>query len=714
MSAEVQQLVYFVSGMWCSTCAKNVRETVANLEGVESADLNYASKLLLVRPSKTLDLGPLDQEIQSKVVRTGFGIKKQSEGWILQFHESLKQESNRKVPWTLISLVWFLAMWSSMLAFAGYLGGDLSKIELYALSVASSAFGLPAILLGIFPFGKAGVRALIFGKLLTLDLFIFFGGLSALAVSVAALLTQSHVTYSDSGSMIIAILLLTKKIENSIASTLTSKILFQLHPKNKTVEVYRKNQWVTAETDQIKKGDLVKVMAQETVPFDGRLESERSEINNHLMNGESLPVKLKNGDHVLAGAIANENFVLEVTSPQGERKIDAWAEAALLSENQKSQYTRLFSRIEGGLVIFAFLGAVIIATVQAFKGADTLLIIESFFVGILIFCPCLFASIIPLAKQITYLALQNRGIFISRADALFDLSKISQFFIDKTGTLESTESIFVPLSEDIEVATPYLKGLAKISTHPILRGLTITGATKDIAKIEEHPGKGLAAKAVDGTEIIVGQASFLEEMGVAPHESSTYPFVVINRRIVGQIYIQSAYDERSHNFLKSLLEQDKNAQVQILSGDPRPSAGTNFVGLDPRISFHGNLAPEEKAREISSDSVFIGDGLNDTLALAKARVSFRIGHRVLGFAPVDFHLQIPNLNLILSTIRYSKKFRKVLFQTGCAAFFYNAIALTLAGLGKFSPLGAVISMLFSFAIMLLSISRLHKVPEVNT
>lgn len=714
MSAEAQQLVYFVSGMWCSTCAKNVRESVANLEGVESADLNYASKLLLVRPSRSLDLGPLDQAIQSKVVRTGFGIKKQSEGWILQFHESLKQESNRKVPWTLISLVWFLAMWSSMLAFAGYLGGDLSKFDLYALSIASSAFGLPAILLGIFPFGKAGIRALIFGKLLTLDLFIFFGGLSALAVSIFALLTQSHVTYADSGSMIVAILLLTKKIENSVVSTLTSKILFQLHPKNKTVEVYRKNQWICAETAQIRKGDLVKVMAQDTVPFDGRLESERSEINNHLMSGESHPILLKKGDHVLAGAIANENFVLEVTSPQGERKIDAWAEAALLSENQKSRYTKLFSRIESGLVIFAFLGAVVIATFQAFKGADTRLIVESFFVGILIFCPCLFASIIPLAKQITYLALQNHGIFISRTDALFDLSKISQFFIDKTGTLESTESIYVPLSEDIEVAIPYLKGLAKISTHPILRGLTVTGAAKGIAKIEEYPGNGLIAKADGGAEIIVGRSSFLEKMGIVPRESSNYPFVVINRRIVGHIYVQSIYDKRSQHFLKSLLEQDKNAQVQILSGDPRPGAGSNFVVLDPRISFHGNLAPEEKARKLSNDSAFIGDGLNDTLALAKARVSFRIGHRVLGFAPVDFHLQVPNLNLVLSTIRYSKKFRKILIQTACAAFLYNAVALTLAGLGKFSPLGAVISMLFSFSIMLLSVSRLRKVPEVNT
>jgi cation transport ATPase len=163
--------------MWCSTCAKNIRESVAQIEGVDSADLNYASKLLVVRTNTATNSGPLDQSVQAKVVRIGFGIKKQSDGWILNFHESLKRESNRKIPWLLVSLVWFFAMWSSMLAFAGYAGGELSSDELYYLALASSAFGLPAILIGVVPFGKSGLRALWFSRLLTLDFFIFFGGM---------------------------------------------------------------------------------------------------------------------------------------------------------------------------------------------------------------------------------------------------------------------------------------------------------------------------------------------------------------------------------------------------------------------------------------------------------------------------------------------------------------------------------------------------------
>ncbi|MCC6137795.1 MAG: cation-translocating P-type ATPase, partial [Bdellovibrionaceae bacterium] len=437
------------------------------------------------------------------------------------------------------------------------------------------------------------------------------------------------------------------------------------------------------------------------------------EINNHLMNGEAHTVRLKKGDHIFAGAIAQCEIKLSVTSPQGERKIDSWAETAILSENNKSQHMKLFSKIESGLVVFAFGGAILIAGIQALKGAETRLIIESFFVGILIFCPCLLAGIIPLMKQMVHLALLKRGIMLLRADALLDLAKVTNFFFDKTGTLEAIESDFVPLSEDSEHAIPYLNSLAERSKHPILRGLKTTGGRQSIEKIIEHPGKGLEAFASDGAKIIVGRANFLKEMGLETSSESAFPLVSINRTLVGQIIVKSVYDSNSHHFLKKLLNISRNAKIEILSGDPSSGAGTSFTKLDQRISYFGNLTPEEKAERIHGASAFVGDGLNDTLALAKSRVSFRVGHRILGFAPVDLHLQSPNLELILATIEYSKKYRKVLIQTGCGALLYNVLAVTLAGLGKFSPLGAVLSMLASFSIMLLSVSRLSKVQEVR-
>ncbi len=709
-----KDLIYFISGMWCSTCAKNIRESVTQIEGIESADLNYASKLLIVKPS--YELPGLDESIQEKIIRIGFGVKKQSDGWIASYRERLQNEANRKIPWVQVSLVWFLAMWSSMLAFAGYIGGELSQGELHALALASSFFGLPAILIGIYPFAKAGVRALWFSRLLTLDFFIFVGGCSAVGVSIFSLISNSSGTYADSGSMIVAILLLTKKIENSIVTSTTSNILYQIRSDSSLVEIFRKGTWAQAEASQVKKNDIVRFSPEDTVAFDGALISDTAPINNHLMSGESDVITLKKGDHIFAGAIAKSRIEMSVLAPQGARKIDAWAESAVIGGGRESRYSRILAKAESALVMVAFLGALTIASVHAFRGNKTEDVIESFFVGILIFCPCLFASILPLASQMAYLALLKSGIMLHRSDALLDLSQISNFYFDKTGTLEAVDSIFMPFKNGKENdVLPYLKSISEKASHAILRGLNISGESNAINDLREFAGLGGVAKADDGALICVGKESFLESQGVdvIEYEDLVGTLVSLNGEIVGEIVSKSAYDTMARRFLERLLTLVPDSRIEILSGDPKAGAGKALTQIDPRISFLGNLSPSEKAESIRANAVFVGDGLNDTLALSRARVSFRLGHRISGFAPVDFELRSPNLDLILSAIKYSKKFRRVLVQTGCAAAVYNVAALVLASLGVFSPLGAVLSMLGSFSLMLLSTFRLNVVEGVK-
>jgi cation transport ATPase len=442
------------------------------------------------------------------------------------------------------------------------------------------------------------------------------------------------------------------------------------------------------------------------------LKSPEGKINNHLLSGERDAVTLRTGDHIFAGAIAAMPLELTVAGPQGQRKIDLWAEAALLSGNRKSTYSELFAKLETVLVVGAFSGALLIAGVSAMKGADLRHVVESFFVGILVFCPCLFASIIPLTKQISHLALLRSGILLSRADALLDLGRVRNFYFDKTGTLEATESTFVSFDGD-KMVPLYLKELASKCVHATLRGLN-EGEDKSLLwKLEERPGKGVVAWTRDGEQLVVGRLYFLKEMGVEIGKGldSAFSHVALNKKIAGQIIRKKIYDSKSKYFLKNLLSRVPQAQIEILSGDPAPGAGEAFIGLDERIRFRGNLSPEEKAQALRAPSAFIGDGLNDTLALAKADVSFRIGSRIMGFAPVDFQLQLPNLNLVIVALRYAGKYRRILLQTASAALIYNLTALSLAVFGRFSPLGAVLAMFGSFSLMLLSVSRLSRVKE---
>ncbi len=707
------QLIYFISGMWCGTCAKSVRKSVHHIAGVVGAELNYASKLLIVTTNSPHNIDPIDLEIQTTVYKIGFGIKKQSSGWILGFQNDLRRESEQKLTWLYISIVWFLAMWSSMLAFAGYLG-DLSRSEHHYLSIASCVFGLPAILLGIIPYARAGVRALYFAKILTLDFFIFVGGLSAISASLFSLFSGGHLTYADSGAMILSILLLTKKTESLLNRNVTSRILYQIHDAKESIEVYRDGRWVRAENTKIRKGHRIRLSAGETIPFDGQLESKDAAINHHLISGENAPVSLKAGDDLLAGTIAITPLEMIVRSAQGERSIDVWAEASLLAEVQKTFWPKLFAKIEESLTLVAGLGAVTIAVAYLLKGASILVAVEGFFIGVLVFCPCLFASIIPLTRQMAHLTLIRHGIMLHRSEALLDLARAKTFYFDKTGTLEATESSFVYLNDKYDVI-PVLSALAKASTHVTLRGLSLPPHTIDLTGVQEIPGQGLIANTTDGAEILVGRLDFLKEHGVIFDiaAESTYSYVAMNREIVGYILRKTIYDEAVKNTLKHLLQTIAQSRIEILSGDPKPEAGKSFCDLDSRIIYFGNLRPHEKAERIKEHSVFIGDGLNDTLALAKADVGIRLGHRVSGFAPVDFQLQFHDLNLVIMVVRYAKKYRRILIETCAAAFVYNVTAFTLAILGIFTPLGAVMAMAGSFGLMLLSVLRLQSLKSTQ-
>lgn len=714
MTEPSPSLIYFVSGMWCASCAKNIRTAVLQIDGVQSADINFASKLLAVHSTSPAQSNTVDELVQKKIQEIGFGVKKQPKGWVLDFHEKLKAESKNKISWTRVCLVWFLAMWSSMTAFTGYVGGNLSEADKFNISLMSSVFGLPAILIGIIPYADAGLRALRFSKILTLDLFIFIGGFSAIGVSILSLLSNSSMTYADSGAMIVGILLLSKRVEISAFRKLTSNILYQLHSQKSSLRILKKESWLPIESSQVKKGDIIQVPRNETIPLDGFLVSDQGSINNHLINGEARSVDLKKGDYLFAGAIANSDLEISVVAPQGERKIDDWAERALTSTSGTSDYARALQLIEGSLVTVAFLGALCIAGIHYLKGAENKQIIESFFIGILIFCPCLFASIIPLSKQIVYLTLLETGVLIKNEDALLKLNKASRFYIDKTGTLETLEATYIPMSEEGKKALPYLKSLSEKSKHIILRNLKIPGESIPLTYIVEYPGSGVFAKCSSGVEVCIGRPQFvLKDKNDKADYDQSLPLVSLNKKVVGQIFTKSKYAEEAQNFLRQLLEEYPESKIDILSGDPTPNIGSRYNRLDKRITYYGNLSPEEKAQHILPNSVFIGDGLNDTLALAKSSVSFRLGHRIQGFAPVDFQLQTPNLNLILQTMNFAKKYQKVLLQTAIAALVYNIIAISLASFGKFTPLGAVMCMAISFTLMLLSIQRLRILPQIR-
>ena len=733
---------YFVSGMFCGTCAKTVEARIAGLSPVRSARLNFASKLLSVEFLDAVDPTVLESLVERELSRIGFAGKKQDPGWTRTFQDDLRKEQAQAVPPWLLATVFFFAMWSSTAAFAKYLG-DLEPSAEQLLSTISTVVGLPAILLGVVPFARAGGRAFVRGKTLTLDLFVALGGLSALSLSLFNIWTGSHQTYVDSGAMILVVLLCTKVLEGRLAGTLVGRILYHVDDVEPQVERLKDGARKRLFSTQIRIGDLVAFEPGQTVALDGVLKSDHALLNLHLLSGESIDQRLEKGATVLAGSIARSALEIQVTHPIGHRTIDAWAESALISQSRPHRYSIILRHWESRLTALALTGATVLGLFRYQQTAQISSAVEAFFVGVLLFCPCLFVSILPLAKQMAHLALAEKGILLQRAECLFDLHGVETIYFDKTGTLEAVESIYRPTnavslnfprshsqasgslySHDPDSHTQVrvrslLASLRQYHHHPVLSGLADDASpAPDLCTpdLQEVPGMGVTAHWSSTQEtLIVGRpAHVLKLLNVRhPADAGDEPLVAYNGSVVGQILTARLYDETAQKVLTALLNRPqlpRRAPLTILSGDPKPEAGTKYLALAPqRIVYHGNLTPEEKAQRIAPNSLFVGDGLNDTLALAQATVSLRVGQRVRGFAPVDLQLLQPNLERILDIWNYSHRFVNVLKQSALLALTYNLIAWTLAVFGWFTPLGAVLAMLTSLLFMSAGLSRLTKV-----
>ena len=794
---------YFVSGMFCGTCAQTVEAQIAKFGAVRSARLNFASKLLRVEFHEALDSEDVDSLIEDELARSGFAGKKQDPGWMRTFQDDLRREQAQAVPPWLLATVVFFAMWSSTAAFAKYLG-DIEHSAEQLLSTLSTLVGLPAILLGVVPFARAGVRALVRGRTLTLDLFVALGGLSALSLSLFNLWHGSSQTYVDSGAMILVVLLCAKVLEARLAGTFVSRILYHVEDAEPQVERLKDGVRRKLLATQIRVGDVVAFDPGQTVAFDGILESNDALLNLHLLSGESNDQRVDIGAPVLAGAIARSPLQIRVTHPIGHRNIDAWAESALISQSRPHRYSTTLRYWESRLTALALTGAILIGLFRYQQTSQTTLAVEAFFVGVLLFCPCLFVSILPLAKQLAHLALARKGILLQRAECLFDLAGVEHIFFDKTGTLEAVESTYRALdahsqglgaqgksalsngsqsnlSQGIGDANIHLQArvrsllaaLRQSHHHPIISGLKLDASPPinlGVPELQDLPGSGVTAHWPATQEaLIVGRPAYVfhrlktahaaahtravlegleQQAHVAhqidacpsedqslPSDANQEPLVAYNGAVVGEILTSRLYDERAQKAITTLLNHLPNPQplsatpsrwsrnhlphrappnpsqsrapLTILSGDPKPSAGAKYLSLDPqRIVYHGNLSPQEKAQRIAPNSLFVGDGLNDTLALAQATVSLRVGQRVKGFAPVDLQLLEPNLERIRDIWNYSHRFVRVLKQTALLALTYNLIAWTLAALGWFTPLGAVLAMLTSLLLMTASSLRL--------
>ena len=700
-----------VRGAKCGGCLSKIEKAVLNLDGVTFARLNLSTGEMRVRWN-----GPVTGDaIAATIADLGYSVAPINS-------DHTNEESSREEKSLLISMgvAGFAAaniMLLSVSVWAGH--GEMGEATRQALHALSGAIAFPVLLFSGRHFFSSAINVLKRGHA-NMDVPISLALCLAFSVSVYETVRGGEHAYFDAAVMLLFFLLIGRFLEARLKRQAYSAASALASMRNKPVTVIRNHITSKVIADDVSIGDIVLLAPGERALVDMNITSGKSDVDESLLTGESLPKLYKPGMTLRAGAI---NLT---TSIQGEALgradnslLASIAEMLEAGEQRRTTYRKLADRAVGFYIPFVHTTAALAGLVWLLLGAsiaDALMISVT---TLIITCPCALALAAPVAQVVAAGRLFKRGIFLRSGDALERFAEIDHVAFDKTGTL----TMGAPLLNDVSWhhnsaplcaadrtdAIGDVAMLTRASQHPLSRALVeAAGAGTILPDVAEIPGKGLKATVKD-EEWYLGSAEWVGAKQVTTPSGPTLYFKKGDARVVAFAF-KDAPLKSANQTLNKLYELGISAE--IISGDRAGSVAdlANAIGID---HWTAECTPDSKVdhlenlRSAGHNTLMVGDGLNDTGALSLAHASLAPGTAMDLSQSASDAVYCGDLSDIPVVIRIARRTRSIMRQNFSLAAGYNLIAVPIAVAGLVTPLIAAVAMSLSSILVTLNALRLQ-------
>ncbi|WP_333694596.1 heavy metal translocating P-type ATPase [Flavobacterium sp.] len=448
----------------------------------------------------------------------------------------------------------------------------------------------------------------------------------------------------------------------------------------------------------IQKGDRLIIRNQELIPVDGILISDKAAIDYSFVTGEAVAIEKKSGDKIFAGGKQLGKVIeMEVLYSVSQSYLtQLWSndvfqkKVAIKHKTVTDKISRYFTPALLALALVSFLYWIFIDTNTAFNVLTAILIVA---------CPCALALTAPFTLGNVLRILGKRNLYLKNATVIEQLAQVDTIVFDKTGTITTNRKTAItyegaPLSIfDLKLLSNALRG----SNHPLSRRLyefIPTQIKVNPTHFEEIIGKGIYAE-IEGNTIKLGSSQFLKTLTENTHRK-TKVHVEINGVYKGSYVFNNQYRVG----LESLfLQLSKKYQLVILSGDNDGERKILEKMLPVSTVLVFNQKPVQKLQYIEDlqkqgkNVMMIGDGLNDSGALAQSNIGLSISENVNVFSPAcDGILDATQFHNINFFMQYSKKAMQTIYMSFGLSILYNIVGLSYAVSGNLSPLVAAIIM----------------------
>lgn len=752
-----------VGGMTCAACQAHVDRAVSKLDGVESVAVNLLAGSMMVDydPAQVTP-----DDICTAVDRAGYsaspvstgtdaaqsGSTQAGSGAAHMESPTKKLEAAASAMRTrlIVSIVFLIPLF--YIGMGHMLGWPLPGVftdhtHSMTLALTELVLLIPIVYVNDAYFIN-GFKSLAHGAP-TMDALIAVGATASIAWSLyamfimadqlaagqvhEAMMTGMDNLYFESAGTILSLVTVGKYLETRSKSKTGGAIeaLIDLAPKTATV-VAEDGSETTVDVDSILPGQILRVRPGESIPVDGVVLEGSSAVDESALTGESIPVEKTAGDTVNAATVNRTgSFTFRATRVGAETSLAKIIKLVEDANATKAPIARMADKVAGVFVPVVFvISAVTFLAWMTLTGSVNEALTSAVAV-LVISCPCALGLATPVAIMVGTGKGAEMGILFKSAEALENLRSVGTVVLDKTGTVTRGK----PAVTDIVVATradgsramsekALLKlaaALERSSEHPLAEAIMAECEARGIvARMVEDfaavPGRGVTAR--EGQNVIAaGNVRLMDELGVTvpaglaeqlAAEGKTPLFFAKNSELVGTIAVADEVKETSAEAIAAL--RSLGVDVRMLTGDNRVTAEAiaRRVGLNSKQVI-ADVLPADKERHVrelqdaGGKVAMVGDGINDSPALARVDVGLAIGTGAdIAKEGADVVLMRSDLMDVARAIELSRATIRNIKQDLFWALFYNGIGIPLAA-GVFFPLtGWQLSPMFGAAAMSLS------------
>jgi Cu2+-exporting ATPase len=684
--SEGASLDLLVQGARCAGCMARIEAAMQAMPQVASARLNLTSRKLTVAfRGEQADLSAVIETLD----RLGYPAVPYDPA---EARAAYDREGRQLI--LAMAVAGFGAMNAMMFSvplWAGLFGQELGPATRTLMMWLSGIVGAPCALYAGMPFFRSAWRSLK-ARRANMDVPISVGVILTLAISFSETILRGRDAYFDAAVSLLFLLLVGRWLDHQLrakARSAASDLLALQAPVATVID--RSGLEVARAVSDLRVGDILLARPGDRLPVDGRVVEGASSLDNSLLSGETAPMAAGPGTVLRAGAI-NLSGVLrvEVLARAEDSALAGVVRLVEAGAQAKSRYVRLADKAAA-----IYVPVVHTAAALTFAGGWALglgpreALIRAVAV-LIVTCPCALGLAVPAVQITASSRLFRRGVLVKSGAALERLAEVDHVVLDKTGVLtEGRPRLIDPIPAAVAMAAP----LARASRHPLARALAAEAGEGPLAEaVVEHPGEGVEG-VIGGRRARLGRAGFV---GLREGSGETELWFALE----GDTKIRFRFSDRLRADAAQAVAalKARGLTVEVISGDrPGPvEAAARAAAIE---SWRAGEYPHEKVCAIEALAaggrkvLMVGDGLNDTAALAKAHAAMAPGSALEASQnAADLVFSGDGLMAIVDAIDVARSARRRALENFGFAALYNAVAAPAAMLGLVNPFVAALAM----------------------